>query len=238
MEQPPSGRSRQPTTPGVRFRQLLGASEDSDDVTDWTVMQVVDAPLPRKRRVSRQRPSQYTCANCALVFRARQSGPAEPYCSLRCKDEAKAVRYARARLAEYGTCRVAELPEDIQDAIQMKIAHALAGGYDEQARRLAPALRQAIFDRDGSRCVICGAPGTEIDHAHGPSAEPENLRVLCPDCHKAVTRNRFVRVEDGSREARKSRQLWLRTLAPHPIRPCDVDDWASIWREWATGHSQ
>ena len=159
-------------------------------------------------------------------------GPVEPYCSLRCKDEAKAVRYARAKLAGYETCNMADLPQDVQDAVRMKIAHALAGGYDEQARRLTPALRKAIFD-DESRCVLCGAPGTEIDHIDGPSANPENLRVICRDCHKAVTEERFVPIEDGSRQAKKSSELWLRIGAPRPIRPCDADGWSSIWRAWA-----
>ena len=56
-------------------------------------------------------------------------------------------------------------------------------------------LRMAILERDGFRCVQCGARGRlEVDHVkpvrtHPALAwEPSNLQVLCPRCHGAKTR--------------------------------------------------
>ena len=43
--------------------------------------------------------------------------------------------------------------------------------------------RRALFARDGHRCVVCGAPATEVDHLVAVSAgggdEPANLRAVC-----------------------------------------------------------
>jgi len=65
--------------------------------------------------------------------------------------------------------------------------------YSTSTDRVPPALRKAILERDGYRCVKCGFYSPErlgllhIDHKHpkslgGPTV-PENLRVLCGDCN-------------------------------------------------------
>jgi 5-methylcytosine-specific restriction protein A len=52
-------------------------------------------------------------------------------------------------------------------------------------------IRAAILDRDGHRCVLCGAQATQVDHivprADGGDESPENLRSLCRRCHVRVT---------------------------------------------------
>lgn len=110
------------------------------------------------------------------------------YCSLRCRAVAKAVRYARGVSAD----RARADDPLVQDAIRTKIAFAVAGGYDEAARRLTPSQREAVFARDGRRCRRCGNPATEIDHiGTATSAEdlnhPDNLQSLCWACHREKT---------------------------------------------------
>ncbi len=58
-------------------------------------------------------------------------------------------------------------------------------------RELWDALRAAVWDRDGRRCVHCGAIVTlekgHIDHqrqlSKGGSNHIDNLRCLCRRCH-------------------------------------------------------
>ena len=64
----------------------------------------------------------------------------------------------------------------------------------------APAgTRKAVLERDGHRCVACGASGVrfEVDHivplAAGGSNHPDNLRTLCRACH----RQRGLRASQG-----------------------------------------
>ena len=44
-------------------------------------------------------------------------------------------------------------------------------------------VREAVLARDGHRCVVCGAPATEVDHLVAVSAGggdgPANLRAVC-----------------------------------------------------------
>lgn len=203
------------------------------DRLDLTRLEVIvgESILPPSRP-PRPRPSTYECPNCLQRFPVTFLGRA--YCSTRCHDEAKLVRYARRKRIEYG----GHLPADIHDAIGMKIAHALAGGYPEQARRLTPERRGAVFKRDESRCVLCGGVGEEIDHIAGSSNELDNLRLLCDACHNQVTRSRFRPIDgDPAKEARH-RELVLRIAAREPLRPCDAADWHTIWRTWVREHAQ
>lgn len=50
------------------------------------------------------------------------------------------------------------------------------------------AVKRAIFDRDGSTCVVCGSPDRpEIDHivpwSRGGTNDLSNLRILCRRCN-------------------------------------------------------
>ena len=51
------------------------------------------------------------------------------------------------------------------------------------------AVRRAVFDRDGWRCVMCGKAGRlECDHIlplqlGGDPWDMENLQTLCRSCH-------------------------------------------------------
>ena len=58
------------------------------------------------------------------------------------------------------------------------------------------AVRRAVFERDGWRCVACGRPGAlECDHITPLQREPgqdpwawDGLQTLCRDCHIKKTR--------------------------------------------------
>lgn len=61
---------------------------------------------------------------------------------------------------------------------------------DDQRRRIPQWLRDAVFERDEFRCVLCSTTeDLTLDHIHpwskgGPDTE-ENLRVLCRPCNSS-----------------------------------------------------
>lgn len=63
-------------------------------------------------------------------------------------------------------------------------ARSARRGPSGWARQRANA---ATIAREGGRCVICGAPATEVDHvrplALGGADTEENRRPLCNGCH-------------------------------------------------------
>jgi hypothetical protein len=155
------------------------------------------------------------------------------FCCLQCKDEAKTVRYARRKNAEYPD----GMPDDIEYAIKIRVAHALSGGYDAVARTLTAATREAVFQRGGGTCVTCGAPGEEIDHIDGPSSDLSNLRLLCAGCHHTVTAQHLTPATD-TQAVERLEALLARIDAPVPTRVCDHErTWASQWRAWRTAHA-
>lgn len=170
-----------------------------------------------------------TGANCGLTRLADGTKPT-PYCSLSCRSEAKAVRYARQARAEWHD---RPMPDEVEYAVGIKIAHALNGGYDEAARRLPPEIRQAVRVRDRSRCVQCQAPGTEIDHIDGPDKNLSNLRLLCSSCHRTVTEAHLQPITDAGHLERRD-QLVARINSDEPTRPCDEPNWD--WRAWCAAH--
>ena len=108
----------------------------------------IQAPLPR--------PVLFLCLNCDQPMTLIRQ--VKLFCSEACADEAKLVRYARRCISDG---RINQ--PDVQEAIQIRIAHALSGGYSERERRVPLSVRRAVFDRDGGRCQGCGRPGTDID---------------------------------------------------------------------------
>jgi 5-methylcytosine-specific restriction endonuclease McrA len=71
-------------------------------------------------------------------------------------------------------------------------AHAALAGEALQPRRepIPRAVRLAVFERDGGRCVECGS-AFEIQYDHvipvalGGAATVENLQILCATCNRA-----------------------------------------------------
>ena len=181
-----------------------------------------------------RRLSQYPfhCPNCDAVFEAAvRGGAAELFCSPLCREIAKYVRYARA-------CRQdgRDQRPDVLEALLIREAHILSGGYSTtaQARQVAPALRQQIIARDGGRCVRCGAPGTDIHHIDGDSNDSGNLQLLCSECHRQETLSHLQPVsmlppDKQAQALALAQQLDARVSAPEPLRFCDSTAWTQAW---------
>jgi len=176
------------------------------------------------------------CVNCdsADVSAARPL-----YCSESCSQTADLVRYVRARRRD-GT----ESRADIREAIQMRTAHVLAGGYPQAARRVRTEVRALVFERAGGRCESCGVEldfenlngptGATIQHVNGSSGELANLKAYCRRCNNMDAQSRFVPVDLGSTQAALLGELQARWDAPVPLRVCDDDQhWKATWRAFS-----
>ena len=82
------------------------------------------------------------------------------------------------------------------------------------ARRWA-AVRRAVFERDGYRCVMCGGAGRlECDHITPLQREPglnpydlNGLQTLCRSCHVAKT------AKENRREPTAQERAWQELVA-------------------------
>jgi hypothetical protein len=167
-----------------------------------------------------QRP--FPCPNCSVTF----DDVRRAFCSDLCTDEAALVRYVRR-------CKADGHDEDpkVKEAITIKLAHILNGGYNEAARRLPKSVRRLVIERDGGRCQTCGEPGTEIDHINGSSSALTNLQLLCDTCHNKKTVAGFKRITDPKKLA-KAQELRTRAEAPEPLLLCDdYKHWDNLWKE-------
>ena len=71
-------------------------------------------------------------------------------------------------------------------------AHAALAGEAAESRRqpIPRAVRLAVFERDGGRCVECGSSfDVQYDHviplALGGAGTVENLQILCAPCNQS-----------------------------------------------------
>ena len=149
------------------------------------------------------------CIECGAAIGL--TNRAKLYCSDACHQTLKVIHYGRSAKADGRY----DLDPTIEDAIRMRIAHILAGGYHEYARRIPPALRTLIFERDGGKCVMCGALATQIDHIAGDSSRPDNLRAACGACNFGLAEQRMVRATP--KQSAIIDQLLERIFAPKPL---------------------
>ncbi|MGH7452359.1 MAG: HNH endonuclease [bacterium] len=154
------------------------------------------------------------------------------FCSEACSDEAKFVRYVR-RCRKDGR----EWDPDVNEAIKIRLAFILGGGYPEQKRQLSSSIRAAVIARDNERCQKCGQPGDQIDHIRGSSNSLENLQLLCRFCHNLKTKASMVTITPDSPQWEKcnakKNALMKRIDAKKTKRACDDDEaWPSAWRSY------
>ena len=164
----------------------------------------------------------FPCPNCD-----RQMTKAALFCSDLCRAEAKYVRYFRACVRD-GRFE----QQDVQEALQIRLAHILGGGYPERQRQLTKEIREAVFVRAQGRCQNCGGKGNQIDHIRGSSNDLENLQLLCVKCHNEKTLEGFEKIspETHPEEWAKQKALLSRVYAPQPTRLSDSPDWDKLWR--------
>jgi len=57
-----------------------------------------------------------------------------------------------------------------------------------KALSISREVKQAVFERDGGRCVVCGRPGLPEAHvvprSQGGLGVEGNIVTLCRDCHR------------------------------------------------------
>lgn len=180
----------------------------------------------------------FSCVNCDQMFVVTKRPSL--YCSPRCQQNAKFVRYFRACIRD-------ERIKDplVREAIQLRLAFAYSerGYYDEKARKVPLILRNQVIERDQGLCGKCGALGSEIDHIDSDSNALGNLQLLCRDCHSQKTKANLVLLtpEHPRYEEIRSREkhLRFRVEAPTATRPCDDEiNWNTIYRQIIAGQRQ
>ena len=162
------------------------------------------------------------CANC--LQRLPEDVEAL-VCSSWCSEIAAHVRYMR-RVFRDG--RVND--PDVREAIQIRNAFLLVGGYGALDRTLRPAVRTEVKVRDGGRCRQCGRPGTEIDHIAGSSGGLDNLQLLCAECHRAKTAENMVPTTPHERSLLTA-LFQTRVVPDEPTLLADDEvTWQSAWQ--------
>jgi 5-methylcytosine-specific restriction endonuclease McrA len=175
------------------------------------------------------------CANCDSPEITLQT---PLFCSQQCRQAAELVRYVRGCRRD-GRDQLA----DVQEAMRMRLAMVLGGGYPERQRAVGAEARAEVFRRAGGRCEQCGrmldfdqsggdpdAIAT-IQHVHGDSNELDNLKAFCRRCNIDDARSRFVPLQTGTEAARLAAELERRWSAAEPLRLCDDDlDWKTRWQ--------
>lgn len=165
-------------------------------------------------------PQVVACVECGapITLEAR----ARLYCLDLCSQVLKFVHYARRAAADG---RIDE--PDVAAALEMRLAHIAVGGYPETARRIPDKVRAEVFARDDGRCVLCGAPATEIDHIDGDSNDPSNLRSACGDCNLGLAQAKLVPATGD--ESRVIAALLERALSPEPLHSRDdTASWPAV----------
>lgn len=127
---------------------------------------------------------------------------------------------------------------DVREAIGIRNAFLLAGGYKSLGRTLTVSVRAQVKTRDHGRCTRCGKPGVDDDHINGNSGELDNLQLLCVDCHRAKTAENLVPASPEQRELLKA--LFVTRVLPDDPRLLADDEvaWATAWRGLKSGRKK
>lgn len=153
------------------------------------------------------------CANCFEPLPASYEHRPWLFCSVLCRETANTVRYWRktSRNGQF------EADPEVRQAIGIRLAHMLAGGYNADTRRIPVDVRALVIERDRA-CVKCGGPGEEIDHINGDSSDSGNLQLLCKNCHHAKTAERLVPASDEQSDR-------IFAMLVERVIPCCIRGW-------------
>jgi len=179
----------------------------------------------------------FECYNCGKRFRKPRL-----FCSDLCRQEAKLVRYVRSCQKDG---RINQ--EDVIEAIQIKFAHILSGGYPAKNRYLSQSIRTRVIEQAKGLCQLCGEQGTEIDHIDGDSNDLDNLQLLCHKCHLKKTKSHLKELTSASpgyeEKIKKQNDLIERIESIFPLKICDDEikwqkEWKSLYIERKNIYSQ
>ena len=135
--------------------------------------------------------SKKFCARCGKEFSKKQKGSGQIYCSNQCH-----VDYKN----------------------EIKISQWLTGESDGSGEKdkqtLSKTIRDYLLEKSNYRCSMCGWSEVneysgkiplEIDHidGHSENNRPENLRVLCPNCHSLTSTAGILNKGNGRRRYRE-----------------------------------
>lgn len=67
-----------------------------------------------------------------------------------------------------------------------------------KALQIPQRVKYTVYDRDGGRCIMCGAPGDPVAHyisrAQGGLGIEQNIVTLCCRCHREYDQGPHRRV--------------------------------------------
>lgn len=87
--------------------------------------------------------------------------------------------------------------------------------YRKGYREVSNAIKKAVKQRDGFKCVKCGSrTRLEVDHivsdAKGGNSSMNNLQTLCKDCHSIKTKQEIA-------EAHRAMHMQSKYHEAHPF---------------------
>jgi 5-methylcytosine-specific restriction endonuclease McrA len=161
------------------------------------------------------------CANCDAPLEMENQSL---FCDGFCMYMAESIRWLR-RVQRDSSRRNNPITKD---AVDTRMALLIAGRYYEEERRLSPAERLVIIERDGGKCGADGA--IQVDHIDGDSPDPANLQLLCVPCHNEKTKSGFVPASEEQKAW--AADFWkTRIVAKLPFRLSDDETrWTAEWK--------